>query len=126
MDDALGQINRLQLLVIIRLGLLLFLGDINKRSQDHVLFLYVHNILKRGQIVLLVLHPLAVDALMGVVYPLEIHRVDKLIQIHIQRLGPGLAKILLAHCRVLHNLHVFVHDQHDIGRSLHDQIGKGL
>ena len=69
---------------------------------------------------------LAVNVLVRIKDPLEICWVNELVQIHLQRLRPGLAKILLAHRGILQKLHIFIYDHDHIRRSLHDQVREGL
>ena len=84
MYDLLGQINGFQLFLILLLGQLLLSGYVYEGGQNSIFLLYVHNVLQGGKIILRIIHPLAVDILMRIKYPLEIHRVDELIQVHLQ------------------------------------------
>ena len=86
MDYLLSQINSFQLLLIILLSQFLLTGDINKGSKHCIFLFYVYNVLECGQMVLRIADPLSMDILMGVEYPLEIHRINKFIQIHLKRL----------------------------------------
>ena len=114
-DDLLGQIYGFQLSLIFFLGQLLLTGYVYEGGQDCIFLFYVHNVLQGGKIIFRIIHPLAMDVLVCVKYPLEVHRVDKFIQIHLQCLGTGPSKISLAHIRVFHDAHVISHNQYDVG-----------
>ena len=66
------------------------------------------------------------DILMCIINPLEIHRINKFIQIHFQCLCPGFSEIFLTHAGIFHDLHVLIHDQNNVWRSLHHQIRQGF
>ena len=66
------------------------------------------------------------DVLVRVKHPLEVGRVNQLVQIHLKGLGARLAEILLTHIRVLQDSHVVPYNQHDVGGSLHNQVGHGF
>ena len=125
-DDFLGQINRFQFFLIILFCLLLLTGNIDKSCKDCIFLLYVYNILKGGQMVFRICNTFAMDVLAGVKYPLEIHRINKLIKIHFQSLRPCFSEILFPYIRILQNLHVRTHNQHNIRGGFHHQIGHGL
>ena len=51
--------------------------------------------------VLRIADPLSMDILMGVEYPLEIHRINEFIQIHLKSLCACLSKVFLSHIGIL-------------------------
>ena len=96
-----GQLHCVQLLFVILPGLAFLFRDIDNCRQNYILLFHIYNIYQRRQVILRIRYLFSPDTLMRRIDPLEIFCIDKLKQVHLDRFGPGLAKIFFTDCGVL-------------------------
>ncbi len=114
-NNPLSQINGIQLCLIFLFQPFFLFGNINKGCQNRVFFFYVHNILQSGKMIFGISNLFSMDILMSVIDPLEIRRIDQLVKIHVQSFLTILSKVPLTYGRILHNLHILIYNENNIG-----------